>query len=116
MLGFKGELTMSDSMEALMNGLFNDEVPDGWEKRSWPSTRPLSSWLTNLTDRIAQLDDWSGNPMELLKVTWLSGFVNPQAFLTAILQVPPISIGLPYRSSHTHYWAGDRTEESVGAG
>merc|ERR1712216_1082078 len=29
----------------------------------------------------------SGNPMEIPKVTWLSGLVNPQLFLTAINQV-----------------------------
>merc|ERR1719231_286238 len=28
-----------------------------------------------------------GNPMELPKVTWISGLVNPQSFLTAISQV-----------------------------
>merc|ERR1712224_694831 len=33
-----------------------------------------------------QLDEWSGNPMEIPKVTWLSGPVNPQSFLTAINQ------------------------------
>jgi dynein heavy chain len=86
-LGFKGELTMSDKMEALMNALYMDEVPGSWGKISWPSKRGLSSWLPNFNDRLGQLDDWCSNPMETLKVTWTSGFVNPQAFLTAILQV-----------------------------
>jgi dynein heavy chain len=86
-LGFKGELTMSDKMEALMNALYMDSVPASWGKISWPSKRGLSGWIPNFQDRLDQLDNWCGNPMETLKVTWVSGFVNPQAFLTAILQV-----------------------------
>jgi dynein heavy chain len=86
-LGFKGELTMSDKMEALMNAMHMERVPAGWAKISWPSKRGLTLWLANFTQRLDQLGDWCGNPMETLKVTWVSGFVNPQAFLTAILQV-----------------------------
>merc|ERR1719231_2181365 len=41
----------------------------------------------NFTMRLNQLDEWQGNPMEIPKVTWLSGLVNPQSFLTAINQV-----------------------------
>jgi dynein heavy chain len=86
-LGFKGELTMSDKMEALMNALYMDMVPGYWGKISWPTKRALGSWLPNFTARLDQLNEWCSNPMELIKVTWASGFVNPQAFLTAILQV-----------------------------
>jgi dynein heavy chain len=86
-LGFNGELTMSDSMEALQTALFMDRVPGSWGKLAWPSTRPLSLWHTNLTLRLNQLEDWTQNTSEIPKVTWLSGLVNPQSFLTAIMQV-----------------------------
>ena len=86
-LGFAGELTMSDAMEALLNALYMDAIPASWAKRAWPSKRGLVSWLSNFTQRLNQLDEWSGNPMEIPKVTWLSGLVNPQSFLTAINQV-----------------------------
>merc|ERR1712146_628679 len=86
-LGFAGELTMSDAMEALQNAMFMDAVPPTWAKRSWPSLRPLASWLTNFNARLNQLDEWQGNPMDIPKVTWLSGLYNPQSFLTAINQV-----------------------------
>merc|ERR1711998_564367 len=46
-----------------------------------------SLWLNNFGSRLTQLEDWMGNPMELPKVTWISGLVNPQSFLTAISQV-----------------------------
>merc|ERR1711988_534273 len=74
-------------MEALMTALFMDRVPKSWAKLAWPSTRPLSLWHTNLTMRLNKLEEWTGNPMEIPKVTWLSGLVNPQSFLTAIMQV-----------------------------
>merc|ERR1719231_470003 len=86
-LGFSGDLTMSDAMEALQDAIFLDRVPASWAKRAWPSQMTLALWLNNFASRLQQLEDWMGNPSELPKVTWLSGMVNPQSFLTAISQV-----------------------------
>ena len=86
-LGFAGELTMSDAMEGLQNALYLDRIPATWAKRAWPSKRGLASWLANFALRLNQIDEWQNNPMEIPKVTWLSGLVNPQSFLTAINQV-----------------------------
>jgi len=86
-LGFAGELTMSEPMEQLMACLYRDRVPTEWTNLSWPSARPLSSWSSNVTDRLSQLEDWGSNPNELPKVVWLSGLANPNSFLTAIRQV-----------------------------
>jgi dynein heavy chain len=86
-LGFAGELTMSDPMEELQDSLYLDRVYGGWAKKAWPSMRPLVGWLFNLGGRIAQLEEWTANPMEIPKVTWISGLITPQSFLTAINQV-----------------------------
>merc|ERR1711920_644482 len=56
-------------------------------KHAFPSLRSLGSWLTNLEQRLAQLEEWTQNPMDIPKVTWISGLINPQSFLTAIMQV-----------------------------
>jgi len=71
-LGFKGELTMSDAMDGLCNALFMDEIPGGWSKFAWPSKKALAGWLNNFTARLGQLEEWSGNPAEIPKCTWLS--------------------------------------------
>merc|ERR1712072_901636 len=86
-LGFAGELTMSDAMQGLKTSLFLERVPATWSKRSWASMRGLTSWLNDWTARLLQLEDWQNNPMEIPRVTWISGLVNPQSFLTAICQV-----------------------------
>jgi dynein heavy chain len=86
-LGFAGELTMSDSMDALKTCLYLDRVPPTWAKRAWPSLRGLSTWLNNFMARLVQLEEWQNNPADIPKVTWISGLYNPQSFLTAICQV-----------------------------
>jgi len=86
-LGFAGELTMSDSMESLSSCLYLDRVAPSWSKVSWPSNRNLSVWLFDMLHRLEQLNGWTENPMEIPKVTWLSGLITPQSFLTAICQV-----------------------------
>jgi len=86
-LGFAGELTMTETMDRLMSALYLDEVPETWGKIAWPSRRALSSWLSNFNYRLNQLDEWQQNPMDIPRVTWVSGLVNPQSFLTAICQV-----------------------------
>jgi dynein heavy chain len=47
-LAFKGELTMNEKMENLMNAIFLNRVPANWTKYGFVSTRVLSSWLDNL--------------------------------------------------------------------
>ena len=84
-LGLKGDLTMSEPMEALMFALADDKVPPGWMKVAYPTLRPLGSWLINMLGRVNQLAEWTAD-MSLPKVTWLSALFNPQSFLTAVMQ------------------------------
>ena len=44
-LANKGELTMSDQMEALMYDIYLNRVPASWMNLSFESTRGLLSWL-----------------------------------------------------------------------
>ena len=40
-----------------------------------------------MAQRLEQLVEWTGNPLEIPMVTWLGGLITPQSFLTAICQV-----------------------------
>jgi len=97
-LGLKGDLTISDAMEVLMDALFLDRVPATWEKKAYPSLRPLGSWIADVLERANQLANWTGD-MSIPKVTWFPGFFNPQSFLTAVQQ----------STARRNEWALDKT-------
>merc|ERR1711964_797030 len=84
--GFKGELTMSEQMEDLLNCLYMEKIAPRWAKLGFPSTRGLMSWLSNLKERCAQLDEWCADPTSVPKVVDVSKLFNPQSYLTAIKQ------------------------------
>jgi dynein heavy chain len=84
-LGLKGDLTISEKMEKLMNALFFNQVPTYWEKLAFPSLNPLASWYNDLLLRIKDLEAWVAE-FHLPSVVWISGLFNPQSFLTAIMQ------------------------------
>ena len=54
-MGLKGDLSITESMEALMNALYDDKVPATWAGRAYPSLRALGPWLFNLLERQRQL-------------------------------------------------------------
>lgn len=56
--------------------------------------RGLGSWLTNLSDRCGQLEDFTRSPDEDMKMVYINRLFNPQSFLTAIKQVKGASEGL----------------------
>ena len=97
-LGLRGDLQISESMEALMNSLADAMRPSGWEKYAYPSKRPLGTWIIDLLARYKQLSDWTGD-LQLPKSTWLSGLFNPQSFLTAVMQT----------TARKNEWALDQT-------
>jgi dynein heavy chain len=84
-LGLKGDLTITENMESLMNSLYLNEVPARWEKYAYPSMQPLATWYADLLLRIKDLESWVAE-FQLPAVVWLSGLFNPQSFLTAIMQ------------------------------
>ncbi|KAI8853660.1 dynein heavy chain and region D6 of dynein motor-domain-containing protein [Chytridium lagenaria] len=67
-LGLKGDLTITEHMETLMNSLFLNQVPASWEKLAYPL---LPAWPCEF---------------QLPSVVWLCGLFNPQSFLTAVMQ------------------------------
>ena len=86
-LAFRGELTLSESMEALMNDIFFNRVNKNWTKLSFLSERGLSAWLDNLKQRLDQLNAWKDEPTKMPTVVFLNRLYNPNSFLTAIKQV-----------------------------
>jgi dynein heavy chain, axonemal len=58
-------------------------VPRPWSK-TYPSIKPLGSWMRDLGQRCDMFSEWSNN--ELPKQFWLPAFTYPTGFLTAILQ------------------------------
>jgi len=85
-LGLEGALNISDAMEVLTTALLVNRVPATWEKVAYSSLLNLASWFLNVVERAAQLNEWTSN-LATPKSLWICGLFNPQAFLTAIMQV-----------------------------
>lgn len=79
-----GLVVMSFDLEAMANSMYNGAVPDLWTAVSYPSLKPLASWVTDFIARLKMFQVWlkKGSP----SVYWLSGFFFTQSFLTGTLQ------------------------------
>ncbi|KAJ1345302.1 hypothetical protein BSLG_000815 [Batrachochytrium salamandrivorans] len=82
-LAIDGTIIMASSLQNALDALYDARVPESWVKISWKSST-LGLWYSEFLGRAAQFHSWlyDGRPL----VFWLSGFFNPQGFLTAIRQ------------------------------
>lgn len=80
----KGLLLMSAELEQAYVALSLNRRPELWRPSSYPSLKPLSGYIQDLTERLDFFQAWIdyGPPA----VFWFSGFYFPQSFLTGGMQ------------------------------
>ncbi|CAF3729197.1 unnamed protein product [Adineta steineri] len=85
-LAIDGTIVMNEELRDALDRMYDAKIPNVWLRYSWESST-LGAWFSDLYARNEQYRSW----LKLDKDTkplayWMTGFFNPQGFLTAMRQ------------------------------
>ncbi|CAB3221710.1 unnamed protein product [Arctia plantaginis] len=83
LLAIDGTIIMNEALRDSLNNIYDAKVPTIWLSSSWSSST-LGFWFTEFLERNIQFSTWcfQARPFSF----WMTGFFNPQGFLTAMRQ------------------------------
>ncbi|XP_034837309.1 dynein axonemal heavy chain 8 [Maniola hyperantus] len=83
LLAIDGTIIMNEALRDSLDSIYDAKVPKIWQKGSWSSST-LGFWFTEFLERNIQFSTWcfQARPFSF----WMTGFFNPQGFLTAMRQ------------------------------
>lgn len=77
-------IVITPELESISQAITFKTIPKEWSRYSYPSLKPIGSYIQDFVDRLQWLQTWYDTSKP--NTFWLPGFFFTQAFLTAAMQ------------------------------